>query len=190
MADGGRYRRRRHAIYGVSGGVIERKPHEPHYQSLDHNRLNGGIARLFDPVTEEVGANPVITAILQSCDRLFTAAARLPRQDWHVELHQFRIDAASGTVGRPTPEGLHRDGVDWVFVMLVDRRNIAEGVTEIGASDGHPLGRFILTDPGDCVLLDDRRVMHGVTPVTPADPETPAHRDVPVVTFLARQASR
>src|SRR5881394_2379118 len=34
MADGGRYRRRRHAVFAAAGaaGAIERGPHQPHYQ--------------------------------------------------------------------------------------------------------------------------------------------------------------
>jgi hypothetical protein len=32
-------------------------------------------------------------------------------------------------------------------------------------------------------LVDDSRVYHGVTPVTPLDPARPAYRDVLVVTF-------
>ena len=48
-----------------------------------------------------------------------------------MELHQFRIEARAGQIGQPTPEGLHRDGVDWVLVVLVDRRNVESGVTSI-----------------------------------------------------------
>jgi hypothetical protein len=102
-----------------------------------------------------------------------------------VEVHQFRIEASPDVAGQPTPEGLHRDGVDWVFVMLVSRRNVAEGVTEIGAADGRRLGRFTLTEPGDAIFLDDRRVRHGVTPITPIDAAQPGHRDALVVTFRA-----
>ena len=29
------------------GGAVTRKPHQPHYQSRDHNPLNGGIERWF-----------------------------------------------------------------------------------------------------------------------------------------------
>ncbi len=50
MADGGRYRKRRHAAFAVADGTIARKPHQPHYQSRDYNPLNGGIARWFAPV--------------------------------------------------------------------------------------------------------------------------------------------
>ena len=42
---------------------------------------------------------------------------------WFIEAHQFRIDTADG-IGRPTPEGAHRDGVDLVAVFLVDLINL------------------------------------------------------------------
>jgi hypothetical protein len=100
-------------------------------------------------------------------------------------MHQFRIEAKPGTAGRPTPEGLHRDGVDRVFVLLVERVNVREGVTRIGAPDGTPLGEFTLTHPGDAMLIDDHRILHGVTEIHPQDPARPAWRDALVVTFVA-----
>jgi len=182
MADGGRYRKRRHAAFAAKPAAIARKPHQPHYQSRDYNPLNGGIARWFDPVTEETAGNPALAAILRGCRDVFGALA--PEvEEWHVELHQFRIEARPGQEGRPTPEGMHRDGVDYVLVLLVSRENIASGETSIHAADRAPLGSFTLTDPLDAAWVDDGRVFHGVTPVAALDPARPAHRDVLVVTF-------
>ena len=189
MADGGRYRRRRHATYhGVAAQPIVREPHQPHFQAVDYNPLNGGIERWFEPIEPEIGAGPTMTTILAFCGGLFDAlyrAATSPHDEtsWHIEAHQFRIEARRGEEGRPTPEGLHRDGVDYVLVLLVSRENIASGVTSIHALDGRSLGQFTLIDPLDAALVDDARVAHGVTPVEPLDPATPAHRDVLVVTF-------
>lgn len=186
MADGGRYRRRRHGAFLVAGDTIARKPHQPHFQSRDYNPLNGDVQRWFTPLTDEIAASPVTQAILRHCGSLFTAASGRPRQQpWHVELHQFRIEASSASEGRPTPEGRHRDGVDWVFVMLIARENVSEGVTEISSPTGQPLGSLTLSELGDSVLLDDHRVMHGVTPIAPIDPAKPAYRDALVVTFAA-----
>jgi len=182
MADGGRYRRRRHAAFAVGRGTIVRKPHQPHYQTLDYNPLHGGIERWFEPIEPGIGAGPTLAAILGGCCALFGSLA--PEVgDWHVEVHQFRIEARAGEAGRPTPEGLHRDGVDYVLVLLVARRNIASGVTSIHALDGRTLGDFTLTDPFDAAVVDDARVAHGVTAVEPLDPAQPAYRDVLVVTF-------
>jgi hypothetical protein len=185
MADGGRYRRRRFACFRAGPEGVQRKPHQPHYQSRDYNPLNGGIERWFEPVTDAAAAHPALRAILLTCHRLFdrlTPAATRPAS-WHVEIHQFRIEALPGTDGKPTPEGMHRDGVDWVLVLLVSRANIASGETSIGDLSMRPLGSFTLTDPLDSAVTDDNRVFHGVTPVTPLDPGRPGHRDVLVVTF-------
>jgi len=185
MADGGRYRRRRFACFRAGPEGIARKPHQPHYQSRDYNPVNGGIQRWFDPVTQAIGAHPALRSILTTCHKLFDRLTSPPvRPDfWHVEIHQFRIEARSGHEGRPTPEGMHRDGVDWVLVLLVSRVNISSGETSIGDLASRPLGSFTLTDPLDSAVTDDNRVYHGVTPVTPLDPAQPGHRDVLVVTF-------
>ncbi len=182
MADGGRYRRRLHAAFRCENGRFTRKPHQPHFQSRDYNVLNGDVQRWFDPVAQATIDNDVMQAIFAFCASIFGAASQQP---WHVEMHQFRIETREGQVGRPTPEGLHRDGVDWVFVMLVERRNVREGITRIGAPDGTPLGEFTLATPGDTILIDDHRILHGVTEIHPIDPAQAAWRDALVVTFAA-----
>ncbi len=185
MADGGTYRRRRHAALSISAAGIKRKPHQPHYQSRDYNALNGGLARWFEPVRDDIVTHPALLAILRTGFAIFDGATdpatRPP--SWHVELHQFRIEARTGEQGKPTPEGLHRDGVDWVIVMLVRRENVASGETSIHDLHRHKLGSFTLTTPMECALVDDGRVFHGVTPIAPLAPGEPAYRDVLVATF-------
>jgi hypothetical protein len=185
MADGGRYRRRRFAAFRASPDGIARKPHQPHYQSRDYNPLNGGIERWFLPVTDDVGAHPALRAILAICHQLFErlTPAELRPPSWHVETHQFRIEARTGIEGRPTPEGMHRDGVDWVLVLLVSRVNVTSGETSIHDLAKRSLGSFTLINPLDSAFTDDNRVYHGVTPIEPLDPTRPGHRDVLVVTF-------
>jgi hypothetical protein len=185
MADGGRYRRRRFACFRATAEGIFRKPHQPHYQSRDYNPLNGGVERWFEPVTDAATEHPALRAILATCQALFDRLTPPPVRPpaWHVEIHQFRIEATPGQEGRPTPEGMHRDGVDWVLVLLVSRVNIVSGETTIGDVAHRPLGSFTLTEPLDAAFTDDNRVFHGVTAVTPLDPARPGHRDVLVVTF-------
>jgi hypothetical protein len=183
MADGGRYRRRRFAAFAVSSSEIVRKQHQPHYQSRDYNSLNGGIERWFKPMAATVTRHPTMQSCLHMCWAFFNLLTRDPPSTWHVEAHQFRIEARPGEQGLPTPEGLHRDGVDWVLVLLVARENIAEGVTTVYDLNKQPLGNFTLTLPLDAALVDDSRVYHGVTAVKAIDVTQPAYRDVLVVTF-------
>jgi hypothetical protein len=182
MADHGRYRRRRHAAYAVAAdGAIARLPPRPHYQAIDYNPLNGGVERWFEEIAPAIAAGETLGTVLAWCAALFGALA--PQLEWLVEVHQFRIEAAGADAGQPTPEGMHRDGVDYVLVLLVHRYNIDSGTTMIGtAADGF-FDSFTLTDPFDAALVDDHRVFHGVTPVRAHEPAQPAHRDVLVVTF-------
>ncbi len=185
MADGGRYRRRRHAAFSIDAGQIRRKPHQPHYQSRDYNALNGGLARWFEPVKPDVAEHPAMRAILHTCFDVFNAATPAPTRPaaWHVETHQFRIEARPGELGQPTPEGLHRDGVDWVLVLLVRRENVASGVTSIHDLQRRFLGSFTLAAAMESALVDDGRVYHGVTAIEPLVAGAPAYRDVLVATF-------
>jgi hypothetical protein len=182
MADGGRYRRRRHAVYMAQAeGSIVRAAHQPHYQSRDYNRLNGGIERWFAPVDAAIAEGASMRAMLACARTMFEEVAGA--RAWRVEVHQFRIEARPGAAGRPTPEGIHRDGVDYVIVLLIDRVNIVSGTTTIHALAGEPLGSFTLASPLDAAILDDARVAHGVTPIEPLEHDRPAYRDVLVLTF-------
>lgn len=182
LANVGLHRRRRHAVFSATGETIAREPHQPHYQSRDYNTLQGGIERWFAPVLPEVADSASLHSILHFCRSFFGGLAP-DVANWHIELHQFRIEARAGEPGQPTPEGVHRDGVDYVLVLLIDRMNIASGTTTIHAADGSLLGSFTLTHALDAALVDDSRVFHGVTPVEPEDPAQASHRDVLVVTF-------
>jgi hypothetical protein len=183
LAEGARCRRRRFAVYEVGrSGSVERQPHQPHYQYLEYNRLFGGLERWFAPIDPGVGSGPAMFTVLRWCDRLFSALAP-SAAPWHVETHQFRIEARPDAPGRPTPEGVHRDGVDFVLVLLISRENIVCGETTVYDPTGRALGSFTLTNPLDAAIVDDHRVAHGVTPVAPLDAARPGHRDVLVVTF-------
>ncbi|MDC0675687.1 2OG-Fe dioxygenase family protein [Nannocystis radixulma] len=182
LRDGGRYRRRRHSCFIIEGTQVEITPHRAHWQPLEYNALHGGLERWFSPMQPQVTEQPVWSALLRRLGAVCSALApEVPR--WYVEAHQFRIDTTDG-IGRPTPEGAHRDGVDFVAVLLVGRQAIKGGETRVFAADG-PYGlRFMMSEPWTLLLLDDARVIHETTPIQPLD-EAGGHRDTLVLTFRA-----
>ncbi len=181
LKDGGRYRRRRHACFVVYDTAVVPVPHRPHWQPLAYNALHGGMHRLFEPVAPAMLAAPVWTKLLLWLGQM-ASAVRGP-QPWFVEAHPFRIDTTDG-IGRPTPEGAHRDGVDLVAVFLVGRQGVKGGETRVFDAEGPSGQRFTLTEPWSLLLLDDARVIHESTPIQPlqADCRT-AYRDTLVVTL-------
>ena len=181
MADGGRYRRRRHAVLSAHLERIELEPHQPHYQSRDYNSLNGGIPRLFEAIPITIVQGQTFQTIIKFCNQTFSELSG--HHCWQIEAHQFRIEASQQQHGNPTPEGVHRDGVDYVLVMMVKRENISSGTTEMFSLNKQLLGSFTLTEALDCAFVDDHRCYHGVTPVEQMDVHKPAFRDVLVITF-------
>lgn len=180
LKDGGRYRRRRHSCFVVEGERLAQAPHRAHWQPVEYNALHGGMQRWFEPMQGEVATAPAWSRLLLALGEV--ASAVKGRQPWFVEAHQFRIDTTDG-IGRPTPEGAHRDGVDLVAVFLLAREGIKGGETRVFEADGPAGQRFTLSEPWSVLLLDDERVIHETTPIQPTAPG--GHRDTLVLTYRA-----
>lgn len=180
LKDGGRYRQRRHSCFVADGGALKQMPHRAHWQSLEYNALHGGMLRWFEPVDPAQVANPVWPKLLLALGAACSALKGV--QPWYVEAHTFRIDTSDG-IGRPTPEGAHRDGVDFVAVLLVGREGVKGGETRVFEADGPNGQRFTLTEPWSLLFLDDARMIHESTPIQPL--EGAGHRDTLVLTYRA-----
>jgi hypothetical protein len=181
LRDGGHYRRRRHASLVVDASSIRVVPQRAHWQPVEYNALHGGIERWFEPIDGSVLAAPAWHRMLHAFASV--ASGLMGPQPWYVEAHQFRIDTTDG-IGRPTPEGAHRDGVDFVAVVLVGRVGIKGGETRVFAADGPQGLRFTMQEPWTTLVLDDARVVHESTPIQPLDRY--GHRDTLVLTYRAR----
>jgi len=182
LKDGGHYRRRRHASFVVEGSHVRDVPHRAHFQSPEYNALHGGMERWFEPMHAALSGGEALRRLLVELGAL--ASALRGACPWYVEAHQFRIDVSEG-IGRPTPEGAHRDGVDFVALALVGRRGIRGGETRVFDAASPRGVRFTLSAPFTLMLLDDTRVIHESTPIQPAlgaSPDTGV-RDTLVLTF-------
>jgi hypothetical protein len=182
LRDGGRYRHRRHGgfVHEVASAALQPAPHRAHWQPVEYNALHGGLERWFEPLAPGVAASAAFAAVGTSLGACF---ARLRGADrWYAEAHQFRIDTQGG-IGRPTPEGAHRDGVDFVVVLLVARHCLRGGETRVFDAQGPRGFRFTMSDPWSALVMDDARVIHETTPIQPDG--APGHRDTLVLTYRA-----
>jgi len=178
LKDGGRYRFRRHASYEITGDHLNLVPHRAHWQSVDYNALHGGIERWFEPIQATLVNDPAWQSLLLGLAHVLSGLK--PAKTWFVEAHQFRIDTTDG-IGRPTPEGAHRDGVDFVAVFLLDRVGIKGGETRIFDASGSAGLRFTLAQPWSVLLMNDERMIHESTPIQPLGDY--GYRDTLVLTF-------
>lgn len=186
MKDGGTYRKRRFTTFetkGPEGRLVQTEP-RPHFQKQVFNGFAGDIERWYPELEDSVLASPVMQAILESFLAVCNFCSATKRH-WRIEVHQFRITAEAAQLGKPTPEGVHRDGVDYGLIMLVNRVNVSGGHTVIQDPDGKLLAEMTLMRPFETILLDDFAVRHGVSEIAPVDPGKPAFRDTLVVTARA-----
>ena len=208
-----RARRHSSFVQTIAPSTLTQSPHRAHWQPVDYNALHGGIERWFEPIAPAVCADAAWQTLLARLGGVFAAVVPSPRggglgrgslvselgartdhplpnpppqgegaEQWFIEAHQFRIDTTDG-IGRPTPEGAHRDGVDFVAVVLVGRHHIKGGETRVFEADGPNGVRFTLTEPWSILLLDDARVIHESTPIQPDGDD--GARDTLVLTYRA-----
>jgi hypothetical protein len=178
LKDGGRYRFRRHASFEIKGDSLAMVPHRAHWQSVNYNALHGGIERWFEPSQNQLTSSPAWRSLLLGLAHALSSVKLV--NTWFVEAHQFRIDTTDG-IGRPTPEGAHRDGVDFVAVFLLNRVGIKGGETRIFEAGGSAGLRFTLTQPWSLLLMNDERMIHESTPIQPLGAH--GYRDTLVLTF-------
>jgi hypothetical protein len=178
MGHGTRYKRfaqyRLSPIEGDQGGwKFERLAHRDYTTYKKFNPVAGGIKRVYEPI--EVDFTPLIAQGV--------AEFGLDRaEDWQINVHQNRSKAQIHDPAPLTPEGVHRDGHEFVLIAVLHRENVAGAVTRLwrdGESEPFWTGTL---DDGQAVLLDDRAIAHDVTDVESAD-GGPAHRDIVIVAF-------
>ncbi|MFM9900072.1 MAG: 2OG-Fe dioxygenase family protein [Polaromonas sp.] len=183
MADGGTYRLRRYGAFELQRpGPLRLLPHEAYEQPRDINPLNGGVRREFDPLEPGFAHHPVLEKFLTTLADVLDAVEHQPVR-WNIRLHPYRIRADLSSEGLPTPEGLHRDGVDYIVTLMVHRHNIEGGETMVTNAERQPVWHRTLADPMELLVANDRRTLHAVTPIVAADPLQPACRDVLVIAF-------
>ncbi len=81
-----------------------------------------------------------------------------------IGVHQVRITCTLKNLGNPAPEGIHKDGVNFLGFFVVSRNNIKGGTTHLyTAKEEKPVFSKVL-NPGDLLLVNDRQFYHFTTP--------------------------
>jgi hypothetical protein len=176
-----RLRRYGHFVFSPADATFESTTHTAFIQPQDSNPLYVGTDRHFEPLTDAFAKDPLLQRILRLLGRLATALD--DTAEWDAKVTPFRVLATGDGTGQPTPEGMHRDGVTLVTSLLIGRHNAVGGESTVTDLAGRPVLATTLTEPGTLLFGDDRRTLHGVSPIRPRDPSRPAQRDVLVVTF-------
>ncbi len=176
-----RLRRYGHYAYTPADGSSRLLPHDVFAQPEKSNPLYVDRDRVFEPLTDEFATDPLLLSLLALLGEVASVLDDVV--EWSVKVTPFRVLASADCGGDPTPEGPHRDGVTLVASVLIGRHNAIGGMSTVYDREKVPIMSTTLREPGSMLVGDDRCVLHGVSPIRPIDPASPARRDVLVITF-------
>src|SRR5919202_330671 len=158
----GNYRLRRLSRVIVSGDELTKLPHGYLYQPKEYNPVVGGIKREFEELDDALINHETFKHLILA----FSDSCKL-HPEAEIGVHQIRTTCSSKNYGKPAPEGIHRDGTDFIGIFSVDRDNIEGGETHLyTARKTKPVFRKVL-NPGELLLVNDHEFLHFTTPIKP-----------------------
>lgn len=172
--DGSRYRRfGQYKLTNSKDWTIERLPTRPFVQPKQNNSLVGGIKRYFGPINVDIHDLILRGAQHGELDG---------RDDWLVNVNQYRVIASEGASGTPVPEGPHRDGADMILMVCVNRYNIVGGVSSVFNDDMERVFEAQL-QPEEGLLVNDSISYHDASQIKLEDGKNFGHRDLFVIGY-------
>jgi hypothetical protein len=184
MNDGGKYRYRRFGRFRwkKSAPEVVLQAYRPYRQPTYFNPLNGDIDRYFSPVTSEMSENPIVQAVLLNLGKYYAELEDV--EEWKVNAYFNRIIATTEELGKPVPEGMHRDGVKFSCLLMVNRLGFSGGETTLfDLMTKEPIFTGALSNAGDALILRDDTVFHDTTAISLNAGFSKAYRDLLVIEF-------
>lgn len=176
------HRNRRFSQFRVSATHnhwdFNKLPHRPHIQYPENNRAMGGILRDLAPL--EIQAD----VILEFACGAFNLD---PNKQWHMDLHQWRMNCTANTSVACVPEGRHQDGHRFVGIFVVERHAVNGGMTTVYDRSGKAITELLIS-PGNGILLDDKHYLHATSEITAASEN--GYRDIFVVCINPWEAKK
>ncbi len=172
----GNYRFRRLSRFIITGDELVKLPHGCLFQSKEYNPLLGNLKREFaeldDALIRLENFKKLVFAFSDTCNL---------HPEAEIGVHQIRTTCSPQSFGNPAPEGIHRDGTDFIGIFSVTRENIQGGETHLyTAKKEKPVFKKIL-NPGELLLVNDHEFFHFTTVIKPIS-ATQGTRDVFVLT--------
>jgi len=144
-------------------------------QSSKYNQHQGGMARNFNSIDEDVLQSPgmleIVKAFMDACKFVVV----------EMDIHQMRVKCQGGAT-QLSPEGWHQDGYDCIAMIGINRCNIMGGEILLSTSKTEPPFLEAVMDPGTMVIVDDSHLWHNGGAIQPVINDEPAYMDAMVFT--------
>ena len=164
---------------------------ESYQQSKKYNPDTGGVVREYPLISSELQNNALLRRVLGSDIEFLRSYPRFDVEpaELMVGLHLFRYLAYADDPAYSSPNWLHKDDENVVFVHLVGLSGNAIGGDNLIAPNSKNFETVLrLTDALDTLVVNQDK-LHAVTPIgtSSRNPLAPARRDIMLVTFQLRE---
>ncbi len=172
----GDYRFRRLSRFSIFGNNLIKLPHGYLLQGKDYNPLLGDIKREFSELDDALVELDIFKHLILA----FTDSCQL-HPEAEIAVHQIRTTCSPHNSGNPAPEGIHKDGTDFICIVPIHRENIQGGETHLYKTKKEKSIFNKILHPGEMLLVNDHDFFHFTTPIKPVN-EGSGFRDVFVIT--------
>lgn len=166
----------------TSARLEEAGNNAPYCQSSTYNPELGDMQRRY-PVSAVLSASNSV--LVEIADVFAPALCRIASSPaLLINVHHVRYWCRPGRPARNSPSGLHKDGERFISVHLISRRDLKGGMNRIADNERRCIAEFTLEHPGDCFLIDDTQVFHGVDEMQVSRGAPQGTRDILLVDYI------
>ncbi|QCL95760.1 2OG-Fe dioxygenase family protein [Agrobacterium tumefaciens] len=187
MKNGETYRLRRLTKYVADTKTrsFEALENQIFFQGYDLNSYGSGIKREYPQLSPSLVNNQVLQRLSFAC---LDAIQPLHKETkWTVGVHFIRTVCTTDEMAKPSPDGAHQDGHDYLSISLIKRENIEGGATNILDINKNVVSDFLLENYLQTVLVNDKTMYHDALPIRRVDPNKNGIRDVIIIDYDIRE---
>lgn len=164
--------------------TLEIFDHDLFFQEKKFDQLYGDIHRQFAPFDNQDYQNSFFQMLVIDSFEALPIPDSLRNQEFEVSAHMIRIEATSASsLGRPAPEGIHRDGYHFGSIHLMGRENLIGAENNIYDLEKRLIDTKTLVEPMDSLYFDDSAIFHGVNPFERVDQNRRGTRDMLILLY-------
>ena len=147
-------------------------------QSSTYNNYLGDTIRTYPNVNSEIFQDKSFQKTLT----LFRNTIYSKKNPYTLfYIHQIRVECSNSNIN-PVPEGIHRDGYDYICISCVNKVNVNPVYNEI-LDNNHNIVKSIELNENQHLVVNDKEHLHNVTQLSSASSNNSiGHRDIFVFT--------
>ena len=174
----GKYRLRRYSIVELLAEphMFKALPSNTFMQTDEYNDFQGNVERKFENIDEYILDGKGMKELIYK----FRMMNKLP-VGTPIDIHQMRIITLYDETP-VSPEGVHRDGYDFIAMIGIARDNIKGGHLLVYTEQDGDHFMSIPLNAGQMVTLDDTKLWHNASDIQTVDKTKNGYMDAFIVT--------